>query len=220
MILWSTSLDAMSVSSLFPNTFSKWTGLGLDFVIYMLTLLCLYKLLMRLFSSRDIASAGVILYGLCLLGMSTMLMIRMYVLLTLLSVLLAYLVVRLMERFNPRLCPLIALCILAGLMTQYYFVFYAFFLCAAYVLYALIKKQYKALLWFIPWALAGALCLLLVFPLYTDGLPSSTVDLMLDTTFESAEALAGYSVHPEHVAVADGKVRPFTAVRSCMDFEV
>ena len=89
------------VSSLFPNTFSKWTGLGLDFVIYMLTLLCLYKLLMRLFSSRDIASAGVILYGLCLLGMSTMLMIRMYVLLTLLSVLLAYLVVRLMERFNP-----------------------------------------------------------------------------------------------------------------------
>ena len=158
------------VCSLFPDTFTKWTGLGLDFIIYMLTLLCLYKLLMRLFSSRDIASAGVILYGLCLLGMSTMLMIRMYVLLTLLSVLLAYLVVRLMERFNPRLCPLIALCILAGLMTQYYFVFYAFFLCAAYVLYALIKRQYRALLWFIPWALAGALCLLLVFPQCIDQL--------------------------------------------------
>ena len=29
-----------------------------------------------------------------------------------------------------------------------------------------------------------------------NGLPSSTADLMLDTTFESAEALKGYSTHP------------------------
>jgi hypothetical protein len=41
---------------------------------------------------------------------------------------------------------------------------------------------------------------------------------MLDSTFESAEALKGYSVHPEHVAVADRKVRPYTAVRSCFDY--
>lgn len=53
-----------------------------------------------------------------------------------------------------------------------------------------------------------------------DGLASSTGDLMLDSTFESAEALKGYSVHPEHVAVADSKVRPYTAVRSCFDYEV
>ena len=33
-------------------------------------------------------------------------------------------------------------------------------------------------------------------------------------------ALKGYAVHPEHVAVADGKVRPYTASRVCMDFEV
>jgi hypothetical protein len=51
-----------------------------------------------------------------------------------------------------------------------------------------------------------------------DGLASSTGDLLLDSTFESAEALKGYSVHPEHVAVADGKVRPYTAVRSCFDY--
>lgn len=55
---------------------------------------------------------------------------------------------------------------------------------------------------------------------YTDGLASSTADLMLDTVFESAEALKGYSVHPSHVHVADTFVRPYTAVRSCFDFEV
>lgn len=42
-----------------------------------------------------------------------------------------------------------------------------------------------------------------------DALPSSNADLMLDTTFESAEALKGYSTHPAHVAVANSKVRPY-----------
>ena len=55
----------------------------------------------------------------------------------------------------------------------------------------------------------------------TEGrLASSTADLMLDSTFESAEALKGYSKHPEHVAVADSKVRPYTVCRSCLDYEV
>ena len=54
----------------------------------------------------------------------------------------------------------------------------------------------------------------------TGMLDSSTADLMLDSTFESEEALKGYSKHPEHVAVADTKVRPYTATRSCIDFEL
>ena len=53
-----------------------------------------------------------------------------------------------------------------------------------------------------------------------NGLASSNADLMLDSTFESEEALKGYSVHPDHVAVADGKVRPYTKIRSCLDFEI
>ncbi len=53
-----------------------------------------------------------------------------------------------------------------------------------------------------------------------DGrLASSNADVMLDSTFESAEALKGYSVHPAHVAVADTKVRPYTSQRTCLDYE-
>lgn len=52
----------------------------------------------------------------------------------------------------------------------------------------------------------------------TNKLPSSNADLMLDSTFESEEALKNYAVHPEHVAVADNAVRPFTATRSCLDY--
>lgn len=54
----------------------------------------------------------------------------------------------------------------------------------------------------------------------TQGLASSTADLMLDSTFESAEALKGYSVHPAHVEVATTKVRPYTQTRMCLDYEV
>ena len=52
-----------------------------------------------------------------------------------------------------------------------------------------------------------------------DKLPSSNADVMLDSTLTDAEALKGYAVHPEHVAVADGKVRPYTASRVCIDYE-
>lgn len=54
----------------------------------------------------------------------------------------------------------------------------------------------------------------------TDGLSSSNVDVMLDSTFENEEALKAYAIHPAHVEVANTKVRPFTATRACMDFEV
>ncbi len=53
-----------------------------------------------------------------------------------------------------------------------------------------------------------------------NGLPTSNADVMLDSTLDSFESLKAYAVHPEHVAVADGKVRPYTAVRSCLDFEI
>lgn len=51
-----------------------------------------------------------------------------------------------------------------------------------------------------------------------EGLESSNADLMLDSTFTDEEALKGYSVHPAHVEVADTKVRPFTQIRLCLDF--
>ena len=54
----------------------------------------------------------------------------------------------------------------------------------------------------------------------TKGLESSNADVMLDSTFFNEEALKAYAVHPDHVAVANEFVRPFTASRTCMDFEL
>ena len=54
-----------------------------------------------------------------------------------------------------------------------------------------------------------------------DGrLSTSTADLMLDCTLENEAALKVYAQHPEHLAVANTKVRPYTVQRACLDFEV
>ena len=67
--------------------------------------------------------------------------------------------------------------------------------------------------------LAGQIPGLLSITVHTEGLPSSNADVMLDSSFEDAAALAAYAVHPAHVAVADNAVRPFTKTRLCLDFE-
>ncbi len=55
---------------------------------------------------------------------------------------------------------------------------------------------------------------------HINGLESSNTDLILDSTFENEDALKGYAVHPDHVKVATEKVRPFTSIRSCFDYEI
>lgn len=67
--------------------------------------------------------------------------------------------------------------------------------------------------------LVGKIPGLLEVKVQTEGLASSNAEVMLDTTFTDEAALKGYATHPEHVAVADGKVRPFTKTRLCLDFE-
>ena len=68
-------------------------------------------------------------------------------------------------------------------------------------------------------ALKGVVPGLLEIEVQIEKLESSNVDVMLYSVLESEEALKGYAVHPEHVKVAATKVRPYTATRSCIDFE-
>ncbi len=51
----------------------------------------------------------------------------------------------------------------------------------------------------------------------TDRLPSSNADMMLDSEFETEEALAGYQTNPLHVEAAT-YVRSVVEARLCLDF--
>ena len=83
------------------------------------------------------------------------------------------------------------------------------------------KKQVKAGIKAGLEGLVGQVPGLVDVKVHVDGrLASSNADVMLDSTLESEEALKAYAVHPAHVAVANSKVRPYTAQRSCLDFEL
>lgn len=53
----------------------------------------------------------------------------------------------------------------------------------------------------------------------TEGLASSSADMMLDSTLEDEAALAVYQNHPLHLEAA-GFVRSVVDVRLCLDFEI
>ena len=67
--------------------------------------------------------------------------------------------------------------------------------------------------------LVGQVPGLLRVKVQTEGLATSTADVMLDAYLADAAALRAYATHPAHVAVADAKVRPYTAARACLDFD-
>ena len=67
-------------------------------------------------------------------------------------------------------------------------------------------------------ALVGVVPGLLKLEVITNPLASSTGDMLLYSELENAEALAGYQVHPAHVAAATF-VRSIVCDRSCSDFE-
>lgn len=68
-------------------------------------------------------------------------------------------------------------------------------------------------------SLKGQIPGLLDISVQTEQLSSSNADVMLDSTFVDENALKTYASHPAHVKVADGRVRPYTKSRVCMDFE-
>lgn len=68
--------------------------------------------------------------------------------------------------------------------------------------------------------LVGKIDGLLEMHILTEGFPSSAGDLMMDSTFESGDALAAYQKSPLHQSVANGIVRPSMQARLSFDYEI
>ena len=67
-------------------------------------------------------------------------------------------------------------------------------------------------------ALVGKVPGLLTVEFVDQPLSSSTHDIALVTTLETAEDIKVYATHPEHIYVADTYVRPFVTERACLDY--
>ncbi len=67
-------------------------------------------------------------------------------------------------------------------------------------------------------SLVGKVPGLLTVEFVSNPISSSTHDIALITTLSSAEDIAVYAKHPEHVKVADTFIRPYVKDRICLDF--
>lgn len=196
-------------SSLVQGSCSVLIGLGVNLLFYLLTLLALYKLSRQLFESRKIAAAVVMLYGMSVIGTSTAMMLRMYMLLTLFTVLLALIAAKILQYPEQKRNYLLLTVIMAGgLLTQYYFVFYAFFLCAAVVLYSMARKRFRSAALFSVCALVGVGLLFVLFPASWKHLfvgngevvgGASILDMLRDT--------ASYETHIDKFREAELKMK-------------
>ena len=69
-------------------------------------------------------------------------------------------------------------------------------------------------------SLAGKIPGLVEIKVQVDRLASSNAEVMLDSTFESEEALKAYQAHPLHREIAVNLVRPSVESRLSFDYNI
>ena len=134
-----------TIASMYPDTFSFWTGVGLNLVLLLGCTVALYFLVKELFGSKVCALLVSACYGLTYGALNTMLFIRMYMLFAV--VLLLHLLVYAKYWEKPGIPKkgylFLGLTLVAGALTQYYFLIAAFFLAAWYTIKLLLQKRWK-----------------------------------------------------------------------------
>lgn len=153
-----------TVCSFFPDTFSKWYAASLNLFLYSLSILVLFLIGQRVLKSDKKALLAAAVWALSRGGISNAAFFRMYMLMTLLTLMLVYFHLRLLENFKIRYIVLIFAVNAAGFLTQYYFYVFSFFLTAAVCVYMLFKKHIKHLTVYALSVLASVGAALLIFP--------------------------------------------------------
>lgn len=174
--------------SVFQESYSKWIGLAINLVLYFFTIIILYQIGQLILGSKKYAALAVLLYGLSYGGLSTVLMIRMYILLTFLTTCYTYFWIKLYQGCQKKWHrAAIGILIFLGMFTQYFFVMFAFFSSAVYCLRELWYKRFKNFILYAVHAFGGILLFYLSYPcvmdqLFADKLVSgkTAVDNMLD----------------------------------------
>lgn len=153
-------------SSVIAGEFSYWAGLSWNIVLFMGCTITLFFLGKEMFKSRDIGLTVAFLYSISYGGLNTMVFIRMYMLLTFILLLHTWIYIRYMNRIiiPKRAYIFLGVTLVAGMMTQYYFLFAAFFFGVWYVCRYVKNRQWKNLAQYSGVIFASAMVCLLLFP--------------------------------------------------------
>ena len=152
-----------TISSFFPDTFSPWFALSINFISFILTMILLYKtgcewgspvffLILCAFYAYSGGAAD------------TYTFIRVYAFSTLLTTAIFYMMSRLLQTGKKRYYLILFIVTLLASLTHYHLILFAFFLTLVTELYLLIKKKWKTFFALGFTMLAGVLVSFAIFP--------------------------------------------------------
>ena len=154
-----------TLSSFFLETFSKWFGLSINLILFVISNIFLFLISGKIFKKDLLALLPCIIWGFSAGAISTILFIRMYMLLTTILLAFVYCHFFMVENDNSKGC-IIAVFVLTllGFMTHYYFLIFAFFWSALFAIYWILQKKRGVLVHYILALLFGLITGLLIFP--------------------------------------------------------
>ncbi len=134
-------------SSIHPNTFSFWNGIGVNLLLLLICVVVLFYLARELFGSCICALLVSACYGFSCGALNTMVLSEMYMLFTfaLLVHILAYVKYWEQPEIKKRGHLLLGATLTIGSLTHYYFLIAAFFLLIWYIIKLLMQKRWRDL---------------------------------------------------------------------------
>ena len=159
-----------SVCSIFVNNHSKWIGIGINLIFFIITEIGILLLSRKVISDRVLQFMPIALYGVSLAGINTVLFIRMYMILTCECVFLLLVVLRIIEKDTDLTKYYIEayFLVVAGTLTHYYFFIFFFFYVGIPFIMLVSEKKWKKAAKLAICAVAGFLNALLIFPYMLD----------------------------------------------------
>lgn len=155
-----------TMCSFFPNQFSKWFGLSLNFLYFAIAGFFIYLISNELITnSKWLKLLPLILYGFSPFAVDTVLFIRMYMMLTMFASVLTYIHIRIFKYgCTVGRAVLTFLIIFLGSMTQYYFIVFSFWSALFCGVYLLRQKKVKQAVIYGVGCIMGVVLMLISYP--------------------------------------------------------
>ena len=157
-----------AVSSLRPNTWSKWYCFIINIISFVMTQVFIYKTL-RLIFGELCGVSGCVLYGFCVGSINVTIFLRLYALAVVFAVMFFYYSVKFFHDRNDNKTgkkDIVKLffVVIAGALTLHQFLIYAFAVTFMYCFYYLIKKDFKSMFLYGAACLSGVIMSIVIFP--------------------------------------------------------
>lgn len=148
---------------------NKWAGLLPNIVCSLVTTYFLIRLLYRLFENDLLALIGAFTWAFCIGTINTGVYLRMYALVTLAVVIFCWLQLNFLTSYSQKrsvgkTLALLQLTTIFGILSQYYFLFFAFFFCGFTCVYLFIKKDWAMLRCYMLTEISAVAAAELLFP--------------------------------------------------------